>query len=207
MKLIAKLGQYYAQHYNDFAVRENCLWMDGRLAIPKVMSKSVLNRLHHNHHCRDKMFIAAKDVGIPLLHRNLSTTAKYCKSCLEAGKNLKPNIPRSNIGITYVLKETIDLVQMDFWGPLNYVQGRQKYVLVALDSFLYWPSAYVCSSNKSKNVLKFLKKYINTHGHPRKLHRDQAAGFFSKKQFKLLLLRGYRTYKIPGKGSSRNWYG
>ena len=40
---IAKLGQYYAQHYNDFAVRENCLWMDGRLAIPKDMSSAVLN--------------------------------------------------------------------------------------------------------------------------------------------------------------------
>ena len=33
-EIITRLAQYYAQHYNDFAVRENCLWMDGRLAIP-----------------------------------------------------------------------------------------------------------------------------------------------------------------------------
>ena len=67
---IAKLGQYYAQHFNDFAVRENCLWMDGLLAISKDMSSAVLNRLHHNHHGRDKMLAAAKDVWVPLMHRN-----------------------------------------------------------------------------------------------------------------------------------------
>ena len=36
-----------------------------------------------------------------------------------------------------------------------------------------------CSTNKSKNLLKFLRKNINTHGHPRILHMDQATGFFS----------------------------
>ena len=71
-----RLGQYYAQHYNDFAVRENCLWMDGQLAIPKDMSSAVLNRLHLNHHGRDKMFAAAKDVWIPLIHRNTAAIAK-----------------------------------------------------------------------------------------------------------------------------------
>ena len=92
--IITRLGQFYAQHFNGFAVRENCLSMDGRLAIPKDMSSAVLNRLHHNHHGRDKMFPAAKDVWIPQMHRNLAATAKYCRSCLEAGKNLKPDIPK-----------------------------------------------------------------------------------------------------------------
>ena len=101
-------------------------------------------------HGRDKFFAAAKDVWIPLMHRNIAATAKYCKSCLEAGKNLKPDIPKSGIGVTYVPKEPNDLVQFDFWGPVNYVRGRMKYVLVAVDTFSHWPSAYVCSSNKSK---------------------------------------------------------
>ena len=45
-EIITRLGQYYAQHYNNFAVRESCLWMDGRLAIPKDLSSAILNRLH-----------------------------------------------------------------------------------------------------------------------------------------------------------------
>ena len=64
--------------------------MDGRLAIPKDMSTAVLNRLHFNHHGRDKMFAAAKDVWIPLMQRNIAATAKYCKSCLEADKAGNP---------------------------------------------------------------------------------------------------------------------
>ena len=177
--IITRLGQYYAQHFNEFDVRENCLWMDGRLAIPKDMSSAVLNRLHHKHHGRDKMFWAAKDVWIPLMHRNFTATAKYCKSCLEAGRNLKLDIPKNDMGDTYVPREPNDLLQLNFWGPVNYVRGRKTHVLVAVDTFLHRPSAFVCSSNKSKNVLKFLRKYINTHGHPTKLHIDQATGFFS----------------------------
>ena len=86
--IINRLGQFYAQLLNDFAVRDNCLWMDGWLAIPKDMSSAVLNQWHHNHHGRDKMFAAPKDVGIPLMPRNLAATVKYCGSCLEAGKKL-----------------------------------------------------------------------------------------------------------------------
>ena len=197
--IITRLGQNYAQHYNDFAVRENCLWMDGRLAIPKDMSSAVLNRLHFNHHGRDKMFAAAKDVWIPLMHRNSAATAKYCKSCVEAGKNLQPDIPKSDMRDTYVPKEPNDLIQLDFWGPVNYVRGQKKYVLVAVDTFSNWPSAYVCSSNKSKNVLKFLRKYINTHGHTRKLHMDQATGFFSNENQNFCNYEGIELIKSPVK--------
>ena len=196
-EIITRLGQYYAQHYNNFAVREKCLWMDGRLAIPKDLSSAILNRLHYNHHGRDKMFAAAKDVWIPLMHRNIAATAQYCKSCLEAGKNLKPDIPKSDMGETYVSKEPNDLVQLDFWGPVNYVRGRKKYVLVAVDTFSHWPSAYVCSSNKSKTVLKFLRKYINPHGHPRKLHMDQATGFFSNEIQNFCNYEGIELIKSP----------
>ena len=161
------------------------------------MSSAVLNRLHFKHHGREKMLAAAKDVWIPLMHRNISATANNCKSCLEAGKNLKPDIPKSEE--TYMPKEPNDLVQLDFWGPVNYVRGRKKYSLVAVDTFSHWPSAYVCSSNKSKNVLKFLRKYINTQGHPRKLHMDEATGFFSHEIQNFCNYDGIELIKSPVK--------
>ena len=61
-EIITRLEQFYAQYFNDFAVRENCLWMDVRLAIRKDMSSAALNRLHHNHQGRGKLFAEAKDV-------------------------------------------------------------------------------------------------------------------------------------------------
>ena len=84
-----------------------------------------------------------------------------------------------------------------FLGSSKLCKGSEKYVLVAVDTFSHWPSAYVCSSNKSKNVLKFLRKYINTHGHPRKLHMDQATGFFSKEIQNLCNYEGIEFIKSP----------
>ena len=85
---------------------------------------------------------------------------------------------------TYVPREPNDLVQMDFWDP-----G----VLVAVDTFSQ--SAIVCSSKKSKNVLKFLRKNINTHGHPRKLHMDQATGFVSNEILNFCNYKGIEQIK------------
>ena len=193
-EIITRLGQYYAQNYNDFAVRENCLWMDGRLAIPKDLSSAILNvsiiTIMGGIRCSQPQ----RTCGFPLcteISRPQPNTAK------EAGKNLKPDIPKNDMGETYDPKEPNDLVQLDFWGPVNYVGGRKKYVLVAVDTFSHWPSAYVCSSNKSKSVLKFLMKYINTHGHPRKLHMDQATGFFSNEIRNFCNYEGIELNKSP----------
>ena len=72
---------------------------------------------------------------------------------LKAGKFLKPDIPEGDIGTTCKPKETNDLVQLDFWGPIIYIKEQKKYVLVAVDACSHWPLAYICSSNNRKNVL------------------------------------------------------
>ena len=126
------------------------------------------------------MYAAFKDIWMLMMHRNLAATAKFCKQYLEAGKNLKSDIAKGNLGKTYVSTEPNEVVQKNFRGPVNYVNGRKKYALVAVDVFSHWPSASVCS-RKNSNILRLLKKYRATHGNPRKLHMDQASGFCSQK--------------------------
>ena len=84
---------------------ENCFWIDGAWSCRRICHRQYRNPLHYNHQGRNKMFAAMKDVWIPLKHRILAATAKYCKSCLKAGKNLKPDIPKSDMGKTYVPRE------------------------------------------------------------------------------------------------------
>ena len=76
-------------------------------------------------------------------------------------------------------KEPNESVQLDFWGPINYLNQSPKYVLVAVDRFSRWPSAMVCGNNRSDKILKFLKSYISNHGVPRKIHIDQGTSFMS----------------------------
>ena len=78
-------------------------------------------------------------------------------------------------------REPNECIQLDFWGPISYLNESKKYVLVAADRFLRWPSAMVTTTNTSDKVLKFLDKYITQHGVPRKIHADQGSCFTSNK--------------------------
>ena len=87
---------------------------------------------------------------------------------------------KNDIGKIPEPKEPNESVQLDFWGPINYLKESKKYVLVAVDRFSRWPSAMVCNSNRSDKIIKFLKAYIIAHGVPRQIRVDLGTNFMSK---------------------------
>ena len=130
---VRAMGAYLGQHTHDFHVRENCLWMDERLVIPILLRKAVVNRIHCFHHRSSNMFDAARDVWLPYLHRSLVAAADGCKECTDAGKSLKPLCAKNDIGKVYEPREPNECLQLDFWGPIRYLNESSKYVLVAVD--------------------------------------------------------------------------
>ena len=87
---------------------------------------------------------------------------------------------RGDLGSIAEPKESNESVQLDFWGPISYLNESKKYVIVAVDRFSRWPSAMVCGNNRSDKFLEFLMPYINNHGVPRKIHVDQGINFMSR---------------------------
>ena len=174
------MSKYYAQYTHDFHVRDGCLWMDERLVIPNALQAAVNNRLHYYHLGKSSMYDAAKDIWYPYMFRSLATIAGNCQECTLAGKNLKNMCSKDDIGKIPEPKEPNESVQLDFWGPINYLKESKKYVLVAVDRFSRWPSAMVCNSNRSDKIIKFLKAYIIAHGVPRQIRVDQGTNFLSK---------------------------
>ena len=71
-------------------------------------------------------------------------------------------------------------MQLDFWGPISYLNESKKYVIVDVDRFSRWPLAMVCGNNRSDKTLKFLKAYINNHSVPRKIHVNQGTNLMSR---------------------------
>ena len=132
-KKVRAMGAYLGQHIHDFHVRENCLWLEERLVIPIPLRKAVVNRLHCFHHGRSNMFEAARDVWFPYLHRSLVAAADGCKECTDAGKSLKPLCAKGDVGKVYEPREPNECLQLDFWGPIRYLNESSKYVLVAVD--------------------------------------------------------------------------
>ena len=87
---------------------------------------------------------------------------------------------KGDIGKIYEPREPNESLQLDFWGPVKYLNESGKYVLVAVERFSRWPSAMICGNNRSDKVLKFMKHYISHHGVPRKIFMDQGSSFTSK---------------------------
>ena len=126
------------------------------------------------------MYEAAKDIWYPYMFRSLATMAGNCRECTLTGKSLQNMCPKGDVGKIHEPKEANESVQLDFWGPINYLKEAKKYVLMAVDRFSRWPSAMVCNSNRSDKIVKFPRSYINAHGVPRKIRVDQGTNFISK---------------------------
>ena len=116
---VAAMSKYYAQYTQDFHVRDGCLWMDERLVIPNTLQAAINNRLHYYHHGKSSLYDAAKDIWYPYMFRSLATIAGNCQECTLAGKNLKNMCSKRDIGKIPEPKEPNELVQLDFWGPIN----------------------------------------------------------------------------------------
>ena len=172
-------NHYYSQFVNDFYVKQNVVWMDEKLVIPMNLQAAINNRIHAYHHRKTNVFDAAKDVWYPYIFQSIASMAKDCPECTAAGKNLKTILGKNQLGNIPEPKEPNESVQLDFWGPINYLNESRNYVLMAVDRFSRWPSAMVCRNNMSDKILKFLKSFITNHGVPRKIHVDQGTSFMS----------------------------
>ena len=66
--------------------------------------------------------------------------AENCRECTAAGRNFEAMCSKGDLGSISKSKE---LLQLDFWGPINYLNESKKYVNAAVDRFSRWPMAMV----------------------------------------------------------------
>ena len=59
---LLKIGKYWAQNANDLSLRDDCVWLDGRLVIPLPLQVPIESRIYYYHHGKRNMFEAARDV-------------------------------------------------------------------------------------------------------------------------------------------------
>ena len=104
---------------------------------------------------------------------------------------------KGDVGKIHEPKEPNGSVQLDFWGPINYLKESKKYVLVAVDRFYRWLLAMVCNLNRSDKIVKFLKAYIIAHGVPRQIRVDQGTNFMSKEVRTFCHIEGIEMLNSP----------
>ena len=163
--------------FKDLRVDRELVFFENRLVIPRDMRQAVLKSIHSGHPCHDAMLESVDEVWWPQIHRQNVASAKTCKGCQSAGKDIKVIKRQSEFGTIQKAKQANEEVALDFMGPFAGAPENKKYLLVAIDQFSAYPTLKFVKNTAIKEVTEFLRKCISDNGNPQKLRTDQATVF------------------------------
>ena len=69
------------------SVVDDCIIVDGQLAVPGQLRLAVLRRIHRGHPGQEAMLVVSKYLGWPHMHKDIVNMAEECRSCTRYGKN------------------------------------------------------------------------------------------------------------------------
>ena len=167
-------------HIAHLETRFGLLFYNDRIVIPEAMRPTNITMLHNGHVSTNKMDKSAEAFWWPCIHREIRDKAENCPSCRTAGKNLKTQIPQSEINRLEILTEPGQEIQIDFAGPIRSKSRGNVYILVAIDRFSKWPTVQICKNTYSQTVIKFLMKYCADNGTPQTIRTDNGSCSKSK---------------------------
>ena len=154
---------------------------EDRIIIPTELRKKLLDTLHFRHAGSTKMLAESKIFWWPNMCKEIEDKTKNCVACMASGKNLNYQLPKNNFEKLKTLTEPGEEVQIDFTGKLNHKKLNGKHqILIAIDRFSKWPTAKICKSWETKEVLTFLKQNFNLYGIPEKNKTDKGGAFIAK---------------------------
>ena len=125
---VTAMNRYYSQLFNAFYVKENVVWMDEKNLIPVNLQTAINNQTHAYHNGKTNIIDAAKAVWCPYIYRPIASIAEDCPECTAAGKNFKTILSKNQLRNIPEPKEPNESVQLDFWGPINYLNESRKNV-------------------------------------------------------------------------------
>ena len=169
----------YRPHREHLETRFGLLFYNDRIVIPEAMRSTIIAMLHSGHVSINKMDKSAEAFWWPGLHRDIREKAENCPSCRVAGKNLKTQLPQTEINRLELLTEPGQEIQLDFAGPIKSKSRGDIYIFVVIDRFSKWPTAQICKNTDSRTVIKFLTKYCTDNGTPKTIRTDNGSCFKS----------------------------
>ena len=155
-----------------------CLNYDNKLVIPNKLKGTALETFHNKHPGQAGMLALAQPIWYPHIHSDIVARSQACRHFTEKGKNLKPLIPKSQLGNLPPLSEPNEEVQMDFAGPIPFKQNTlSNYNLVTVDRLSRYPHAKSFRNCDTKTAIDYLDGYCGIHVIPWSIRCDQAQAF------------------------------
>ena len=127
-----------------------------------------------------------------------------CRVCLL----VKPKFVPATL-TPFVVKAPLEIVAMDFVGPLPTARGNLRYFLVFIDLFSRFLEVYPCSDMTVTTVVDKTRDYLARYGFPDSMLSDRGSQFESREyrqylnKFGIKKLRTINCLLSTGKGSLR----
>lgn len=133
---------------------------------------------------------------------------KFCKTCQVCAK-IKPQFYKKGDDDLIKATKPVELLSIDFKSPLEN-STRNKYFLVAIDQYSWFPFAFSCSNMKTSTVIKCLDSSFALCGTNDYVHSDQDPSLMSEKLHTYLLTWGIAgshsaAYNPCGKGQVKHY--
>ena len=180
MDRLKEFSPYIYSYWRDLSVKHGCLCIDKRIAIPKAIKDAVLEDINSTHSGSFSMFSLAQNIWWPCIRQDILAEASECKSCTQIGENLKAVIPHNKRSSLPKCIEPNDQIQINFGGPITNEKNIEQYFTTSVDRHSNNPTAEIVDNASVSNAIKFLNKYIYSHGLPRTIRLDQAKCFTGK---------------------------
>ena len=164
------IPEEYNQYKRNLSTRYGLVFFEEKIIVPANLRTTVISLLHKGHPAINKMTIAAKHFWWPKLTEAIQRKCDSCIPCKLSGKNLKPNLPKTEQNHLPPLNSPNEEIQLDFIGPIA-EENRRFYILLSIDRYSKWPAASLCKITDGETAVKFLQQYIQLNGIPKNTNR------------------------------------
>ena len=134
--------------------------VDDRIVIPKSLRYAALNVLHFGHPGINKMCNDAAIFLWPNMREDIEKKSKTFSGCLNAGKNLKVQIPTTKKTKIEPQKTPVEEIQIDFTGNLHSKKlPSHPFILVGVNKNSRWQVAKICKNTNHETVMSFSRHF------------------------------------------------
>ena len=155
--------------------------------------------LHHSH---DEMGHAGFLRTLSRLRENYfwitmkKDVARHVKNCRDCAKRKSPKICRPVPLHPIEVNEPLEMVGVDFVGPLPITENGNRYIMTFQDHFTRWPAAYALKEATDKEVVDCIRTFSHDFGYPATILSDRGSAFLSdlvKRACKVLNIKHNKT--------------
>ena len=187
----ALLAKFERERHSHFIAEDGCVYRkitekSGRIRkqfiVPKKMIGQILLKFHDNPlSAHPGFFRTYRKIQMsyfwPTMKSDIKRHVRLCKDCVRF-KSAKPatKTPLKSIEA----ERPLQIVAMDFVGPLPKSDRGNQYALVLVDHFTRWPVVYAVEDTEAETVARLLRDFIHCYGCPEELLSDRGSQFTSE---------------------------